>query len=228
MPDKILVVDDEPAIQNAIGFALSKAGLTYDVASDAEEAERLIDEDDISLVLLDWMLPGMSGIELVRQLKSDPATALLPIIIMTARGEEEDKVRGFDVGVDDYVTKPVSPRELVARIRAVLRRSGSPAMEVIQLGGLMLDATSHRVYVMGSEVALSTTEFEVLHLLMSNPERVFSRAQLLDLAWPRASNVGERTVDVHISSLRKALEPLAGNNKIQTVRGVGYRFSARS
>ena len=210
-----------------IGLALSKAGIAYDLASNAREAERLIEESGADLVLLDWMLPNVSGIELAGRLKANATTASLPIIMLTARGEEEDKIRGFEVGADDYITKPFSPKELVARIRAVLRRAGSKAADVIRLGDLVLDAGSHRVHVMDSEVQLSVTEFELLHILMSNPDRVFSRTQLLDLAWPRNVNVGERTIDVHISSLRKTLEPLHAGKMIQTVRGAGYRFSVR-
>ncbi len=225
MPAKILVVDDERAIRDMIGYALSKAGIAYELAESAQEAERLIEQACPDLVLLDWMLPGVSGIELARRLKSDPRTASLPIIMLTARGEEEDKVRGLDAGADDYITKPFSPKELAARIRAVMRRSGSRTVDVVEVGGVVLDTASHRVHVEGSEVRLSLTEFELLQVLMSNPDRVFSRAQLLDLVWPQNVNVGERTVDVHISSLRKAFEPFGGARRIQTVRGAGYRFS---
>lgn len=227
MSTRVLVVDDERSIRDLIGHALSKAGIAYDLASNAREAERLIEESGADLVLLDWMLPNVSGIELAGRLKANATTSSLPIIMLTARGEEEDKIRGFDVGADDYITKPFSPKELVARIRAVLRRAGSKAADVIRLGDLVLDAGSHRVHVMDSEVQLSVTEFELLHILMSNPDRVFSRTQLLDLAWPRNVNVGERTIDVHISSLRKALDPLDTGKMIQTVRGAGYRFSVR-
>lgn len=225
MPSKVLVVDDEHAIRDMIGFALSKAGIDYVNAETAEEAERLIDRSHPDLVLLDWMLPGVSGIEFARHLRSDPRTAMLPIIMLTARGEEEDRVRGLDIGADDYVTKPFSPKELVARIRAVLRRSGSQAVDIIEAGGLILNTVSHRVHARGNEVQLSQKEFQLLQVLMSNPDRVFSRAQLLDLVWPRDINVGERTVDVHISSLRKALEPFGGDRRVETVRGAGYRFS---
>lgn len=225
MPAKVLVVDDERAIRDMIGYALSKAGIAYELAETALDAERLIEESHSDLVLLDWMLPGVSGIELARRLKSDSRTASLPIIMLTARGEEEDKVRGLDVGADDYVTKPFSPKELAARIRAVLRRAGSRIVDVIEVGDVVLDTVSHRVHVKGTEVQLSLTEFELLQVLMSNPDRVFSRAQLLDLVWPRNVNVGERTVDVHISALRRALEPLGRDPRIQTVRGAGYRFA---
>lgn len=225
MPARVLVVDDEHAIREMIGFALSKAGFSYELAESAEEAECLIKQSCPDLVLLDWMLPGISGIELARGLKSDPSTAALPIIMLTARGEEEDKVRGLDVGADDYISKPFSPRELAARIRAVMRRAENRFADVIEIGGVVLDAFSHRVHVNGTEVELSLTEFELLHRLMSNPDRVFSRAQLLDLVWPQNVNVGERTVDVHIHSLRLALEPLEGVRRIQTVRGAGYRFA---
>jgi two-component system phosphate regulon response regulator PhoB len=227
MSVNVLVVDDEPSVREAISYALSRAAMNCELAEDARQAERAIETANFDLVLLDWMLPDFSGIELAQRLKSNPRTAPLPIIMLTARGEEEDKVRGFDVGADDYVTKPFSPRELVARIRAVLRRSGSPTAEVVQIGDLVLEVANHRVHVDGTELELSSTEFELLQVLMGNPDRVFTRTQLLDLAWPRNIHVGERTVDVHISALRKALEPLTAGVQIQTVRGVGYRFSTK-
>jgi two-component system phosphate regulon response regulator PhoB len=225
MPTKVLIVDDERAIRDMIGLALSKAGYAYEMAGSAQDAEHLIEEAPVDLVLLDWMLPDVSGIEFARRLRSDARTASLPIIMLTARGEEEDKVHGLNVGADDYVTKPFSPKELVARISAVLRRAGNRAVDVVEVGELTLDSGSRRVHAKGNEVVLSLTEFELLHLLMSNTERVFSRGQLLDLVWPRDVNVGERTVDVHVSSLRKALEPFEADRMIQTVRGAGYRFS---
>ena len=225
MPPRILIVDDEPAIREMIGFALSHAGIDYLIAGDTEQAEKLIAETSLDLILLDWMLPGVSGVKLAHRLRGDPVTSELPIIMLTARGEEEDKVRGLEVGADDYITKPFSPKELVARIRAVLRRSASRSLDEISVGGLILDNRSRRVRLDGAELNLSLTEFDLLNLLMSNPDRVYSRAQLLDLLWPQNVNVGERTVDVHISALRKTLEPSGRQNWIQTVRGAGYRFS---
>ncbi|MGI9418786.1 MAG: phosphate regulon transcriptional regulator PhoB [Geminicoccaceae bacterium] len=225
MLTKILIVEDERGIRDMIGYALSRAGISYAQATTSDEASRLIEQTHFDLVLLDWMLPDVSGIDLARRLREDSRTASLPIIMLTARGEEEDKVRGLDVGADDFVTKPFSPKELVARIRAVLRRAGGQTVDIIEAGGLILNTVSHRVHARGNEVQLSQKEFQLLQVLMSNPDRVFSRAQLLDLVWPRAINVGERTVDVHVSTLRKALEPFGGDHRVETVRGAGYRFS---
>lgn len=225
MQAKVLVVDDERAIREMISYALSKAGIAYELAETARDAKRFIEQSRADLVLLDWMLPGVSGIEFAQRLKSDSSTAALPIIMLTARDAEEDMVHGLDVGADDYITKPFSPKELIARIRAVVRRAGTHTCDIIEAGDLVLNTVSHRVHARGSEVELSLMEFELLQVLMSNPDRVFSRVQLLDLVWPRNVNVGERTVDVHVSLLRKALEPFGGGGRIQTVRGAGYRFS---
>ena len=226
MPTKILVVDDEHAIREMISYALSKAGIAYELAETVHEAEQLLEAFHVDLILLDWMLPDTSGVDWARQLRAHPDTARLPIIILTARGEEEDKVRGLNAGADDYVTKPFSPKELVARIHAVLRRAGVRTTESIEAGDLKLDAASRRVFVRSNEVRLSLTEFDLLQALMGNADRVFSRTQLLDIVWPRSVHVGERTVDVHVSSLRRALEPYGFDRCIQTVRGAGYRFSA--
>lgn len=225
MPPKVLVVDDELAIREMVKFALSHAGLDHDTAANADQAEALIAHSAPDLVLLDWMLPGVSGVELARRLRGNPETEALPIIMLTARGEEEDKVRGLEVGADDYMTKPFSPKELIARIRAVLRRSTNRTQEALTIGGIELDPRSRRVRVDDSELDLSLTEFDLLNLLMCNPDRVYSRAQLLDLIWPHNVTVGERTVDVHISALRKVLKPLGRHTWIQTLRGAGYRFS---
>jgi two-component system phosphate regulon response regulator PhoB len=178
------------------------------------------------LILLDWMLPNLSGIEYARQLKKAEYTRGVPIIILTARGEEEDKVRGLEVGADDYVTKPFSPRELLARIKAVLRRSAPQATdEAIELRGLALDPASHRVIAQGQPLDMGPTEFRLLHFFMTHPERVYSRRQLLDMIWGVNAYVEERTVDVHIRRLRKVLEPFGYDEVIETVRGVGYRLS---
>jgi len=180
------------------------------------------------LIILDWMLPGMSGIDFARKLKGDELTKIIPIIMLTARGEEVDKIRGLEVGADDYVTKPFSPRELNARIKAVLRRR-SPQMtdDPIELNGLRLDPTTHRVTGNNKTIELGPTEFKLLHYLMSNPERVHSRSQVLDRVWGDRVFVEDRTVDVHIRRLRLALEQTGHEDLIQTVRGVGYRFSAQ-
>jgi two-component system phosphate regulon response regulator PhoB len=192
-----------------------------------EQAQNIIRETLPDLVVLDWMLPGMSGIEFARRLKSDDYSKSIPIIMLTARGEEADKVRGLEVGADDYVTKPFSPRELNARIKAVLRRR-SPQMtdDPIEVGGLKLDPTTHRVTGNGDVLALGPTEFRLLHYLMSNPERVHSRSQVLDRVWGDRVFVEDRTVDVHIRRLRRALSVSGHEDMIQTVRGVGYRFSS--
>ncbi len=228
MAGKILVVDDEPAIREMIGFALSRAGFSYIEAADAAQAEATIDREIPDLILLDWMLPGQSGIEFVKQLRSDPLTRPVPVIMLTARGEEEDKVRGLKDGADDYVTKPFAPKELVARIEAVLRRIKPEATnEAVQVSGLLLDPLSHRVTADERDLDLAPTEFRLLHVLMTHPERVYSRDQLLDLVWGSNIHVGPRTVDMHVSNLRKALEASGHHRLIQTVHGSGYRFSTR-
>lgn len=228
MAGKILVVDDEPAIREMIGFALSRAGFSYVEAADAAQAESAINHETPDLILLDWMLPGQSGIEFVKLLRSDPVTRPVPVIMLTARGEEEDKVRGLRDGADDYVTKPFAPKELVARIEAVLRRMKPEATnETVQVSGLLLDPVSHRVTADERELDLAPTEFRLLHVLMTHPERVYSRDQLLDLVWGRNIHVGPRTVDMHVSNLRKALEASGHHRLIQTVHGAGYRFSTR-
>ncbi|HHH45186.1 MAG TPA: phosphate regulon transcriptional regulatory protein PhoB [Gammaproteobacteria bacterium] len=223
---RILVVEDEPAIRDMIGFALKQAGFQYDEAGDAEQALAAVASRPPDLVLLDWMLPGMSGADLVRRLRSEEITAGLPIIMLTARVGESDRVHGLELGADDYVTKPFSPRELIARINAVLRRSVVVTGEQpIEFDGLWLDPVGHRVRADGETLTLAPTEFRLLHFFMSHPDRVYSRGQLLDRVWGRGIFVEERTVDVHIRRLRKALAGRAYDRFIQTVRGTGYRFS---
>lgn len=228
MPANILVIEDEPAIQELLALNLTQAGHNPIRALSVEQAQQLMREMQPDLIILDWMLPGMSGIEFARRLKSDEYSKGIPIIMLTARGEESDKVRGLDVGADDYVTKPFSPRELTARIKAVLRRR-APQMtdDPIELGGLRLDPVTHRVSGNGAALDLGPTEFKLLHYLMSNPERVHSRAQVLDRVWGDRVFVEDRTVDVHIRRLRQALAASGHEEMIQTVRGVGYRFSAK-
>jgi len=228
MPANILVVEDEPAIQELLALNLTQAGHNAIRALSVEQALMLMREALPDLIILDWMLPGMSGIEFARRLKSDEFSKAIPIIMLTARGEETDKVRGLEVGADDYVTKPFSPRELNARIKAVLRRR-APQMtdDPIEVGGLRLDPTTHRVSGNGSALDLGPTEFRLLHYLMSNPERVHSRSQVLDRVWGDRVFVEDRTVDVHIRRLRRALSKSGHEEMIQTVRGVGYRFSAQ-
>jgi two-component system phosphate regulon response regulator PhoB len=229
MPATVLVVEDEPAIQALVSFNLKQAGHTVVQAESAEEASRLMKEAIPDLILLDWMLPGQSGIEFARRLKADRHTRDIPIIMLTARGEEMDRVRGLESGADDYVTKPFSPRELMARIKAVLRRR-APQMtdEPVEINGLVLNPVTHRVTGNGVPLNLGPTEFRLLHFLITHPERVHSRAQLLDQVWASHVFVEERTVDMHIRRLRRALEPTGHDALIQTVRGAGYRFSAQT
>ena len=228
MPANILVVEDEPAIQELLALNLSQAGHHHIRAYSVEQAQKLIIETLPDLIILDWMLPGMSGIDFARKLKTDELTKTIPIIMLTARGEEMDKVRGLEAGADDYLTKPFSPRELNARIKAVLRRL-APQMtdDPIEVNGLRLDPATHRVSGNGITLEFGPTEFRLLHYLMSNPERVHSRSQVLDRVWGDRVFVEDRTVDVHIRRLRRALAASGHENLIQTVRGAGYRFSAQ-
>jgi two-component system phosphate regulon response regulator PhoB len=228
MPANILVVEDEPAIQELLAINLAQAGHNPIRAMSVEQAQLLMRETQPDLILLDWMLPGMSGIEFARRLKADEYCKGIPIIMLTARVEEIDKIRGLEIGADDYVTKPFSPRELNARIKAVLRRR-APQMtdDPIEAGGLRLDPITHRVTGNGTAIDLGPTEFRLLHYLMSNPERVHSRSQVLDRVWGDRVFVEDRTVDVHIRRLRQALTASGHEDMIQTVRGVGYRFSAK-
>ncbi len=226
MAATILVVEDEPAIQELISYNLKQAGHQALKADNAEQAMNLVQNALPDLILLDWMLPGISGVELARRLRTDKRTRTIPIIMLTARSEEQDKLTGLETGADDYITKPFSPRELNARIKAVLRRR-APQMtdDVVQVGALKLDPASHRITGNNVPVELGPTEFRLLHFLMTHPERVHSRTQLLDQVWGDHVFVEERTVDVHIRRLRKALEPTTLDSLIQTVRGTGYRLS---
>ena len=227
MQKTILIVEDEKPIREMVAFALGRAGYELVEAGDIVEAYERIADKLPDLVLLDWMLPGASGIEFARRLKRDELTRDVPIVMLTARGEEEDKVSGLEAGADDYVTKPFSPRELLARIKAVLRRT-SPETEspVLDIAGLKLDQESYRVTAADEPVEMGPTEFRLLAFFMRHPDRVFSRTQLLDRVWGQNAYVEERTVDVHILRLRKALAPSGYDGLIQTVRGVGYRMSA--
>jgi two-component system phosphate regulon response regulator PhoB len=227
MAATILVVEDEPAIQELISYNLELAGHQTLRAENAEQALEMVHEALPDLVVLDWMLPGMSGVEFARRLRADKRTHAVPVIMLTARAEERDKLAGLDTGADDYITKPFSPRELSARVKAVLRRRAPQATDdVIEISGLKLDPASHRVLGNGTPVTLGPTEFRLLHFLMTHPERVYSRAQLLDNVWGDHVFVEERTVDVHIRRLRKALEPAGHDRLIETVRSAGYRFSS--
>lgn len=226
MSAKILVVEDEPAIQELLEFNVRQAGFEVMRAADADAAWKQMRATLPDMILLDWMLPGTSGLVLARQLRADARTRDIPIIMLTARGDERDKVQGLEAGADDYITKPFSPRELMARIRAVLRRH-VPQLpdETMTLGGLELSPSAHRVSANGTPVELGPTEFRLLHFFMTHAERVYSRAQLLDQVWGTQVFVEERTVDVHIRRLRAALESSGMDALIQTVRGSGYRFS---
>lgn len=225
---KILVVEDEQSIRDMLAFNLGRAGYAVERAGDGREARASIADGFPDVVLMDWMLPDISGLELTRQLKRDPDTKEIPVIMVTARAEEDDRVTGLDGGADDYIVKPFSPRELLARIRAALRRNSPGEDETVRVGELKLDQASHEVKVGDSEISLGPTEYRLLEFFMLHPDRVYSRAQLLDRVWGGNVYVEERTVDVHIRRLRKALTPYSYDKLIRTVRGSGYRFSPGS
>ncbi len=225
----ILVVEDEDAIRDMLVMVLEQAGFEVTEVASAEKAQMGLSHNTPDLILLDWMLPGISGIEFARRLKKDDAFRDIPIILLTARGEEEDKVRGLEIGADDYVTKPFSPKELVARINAVMRRSGKTSdARQIKLGDLLLDTEQHRLTIEGKGLDVSPTEFRLVHFFMMNPDKVYSRTQLLDQVWGRSVYIEERTVDVHIRRLRKILSEYGREEMVQTVRGFSYRFSVSS
>jgi len=226
---KILIIDDEPAIREMVAVALEMADFEVLEAENAQVGHSLIVDQRPDLVLLDWMLPQVSGIELARRLKRDDSTADVPIIMLTAKSEEDNKLQGLEGGADDYITKPFSTRELIARIRAVLRRTSAAAAEkAIQVEGLCLDPVSHRITASDSPVDMGPTEYRLLEFFMSHQERAYSRTQLLDQVWGANVYVEDRTIDVHIRRLRKALEPFGFDRFIQTVRGTGYRFSTKT
>jgi two component transcriptional regulator, winged helix family len=224
----ILVVEDEDSIAEMLRFGLERAAYRVQSAANVTEARLRVADERPDLVLLDWMLPGTSGLEYARELKAAPQTREVPLIMLTARGEEEDKIRGLNIGCDDYVAKPFSLPELLARIAAVLRRSlPGGEEERLQFNGLEIDGASQRVTARGEPVRLGPTEYRLLHFFMSHPERVHTREQVLDRVWGQNVYVEERTVDVHIRRLRKALEDHGYDAMIQTVRGSGYRFSEK-
>jgi two-component system phosphate regulon response regulator PhoB len=231
LPSTILVVEDEPAIQELIAVNLTFAGHKVLRAADAEQATTLVRAELPDLVLLDWMLPGASGVQFARQLRADERTREVPVIMLTARSNESDKVDGLEAGADDYVTKPFSPKELMARIKAVLRRRAPQLTDdIVDIGGLVLDPATHRLSGTAPDGARRTldigpTEFRLLHFFMTHPERVYSRAQLLDHVWGDHVFLEERTVDVHIRRLRHALSPTEHHHLVETVRGSGYRFA---
>jgi two-component system, OmpR family, phosphate regulon response regulator PhoB len=229
MPASILIVEDEPAILELIGVNLEHAGYETLRAASAEEATRLLGDVLPDLMLLDWMLPGQSGLALARRLRGDSRTRELPIIFLTARADEPDKVAGLEAGADDYITKPFSTKELVARIRALLRRRKPQHGDApVEVGGLRLDPLAHRVTGHGRVLNLGPTEFRLLHYLLTHPNRVYSRAQLLDEVWGDHVFIEERTVDVHIRRLRQAIEPTGHDALIETVRGSGYALRSEA
>lgn len=228
MARRILVVEDETAIREMICFVLEQNGFQPIEAEDYDTALSFLIDPYPDLVLLDWMIPGGSGIQVIKQMKRENNTRDIPIIMLTAKGEEEDKVKGLETGADDYVIKPFSPKELVARVKAILRRlSPMSSEDVIEFNGLNLDPVSHRVTSQDKPIDMGPTEFKLLHFFMTHPERVYSREQLLNYVWGTNVYVEDRTVDVHIRRLRKAIEQDGHDRMIQTVRGTGYRFSAR-
>jgi len=224
---KVLVVEDEPAIAELIAVNLRHNGFVPVWAEDGPSAQRELDAVLPDVILLDWMLPSQSGLQLARKWRGDARTRGIPILMLTARGDEPDKVAGLDAGADDYITKPFSTQELLARIRAVLRRRAPEQVtEAVELGGLLLDAATHRVMYLGTELRMGPTEFRLLRYFMKHPERVHSRAQLLDKVWGDHVFIEERTVDVHVKRLREALGQAGA--MIETVRGAGYRFSGQA
>lgn len=225
----VLVVEDEDAIREMLAMVLEQSGFEAAQCADAEVANLILQERLPDLIVLDWMLPGISGIEWARRLKKDQFYREIPIILLTARGEEEDKVRGLEIGADDYMTKPFSPKELIARIRAVLRRTGKiQDLAQITLGDLILDSEQHRLTIGDKQLDVSPTEFRLMQFFMTHPDKVYSRTQLLDQVWGRSVYIEERTVDVHIRRLRKILAEYGREEMVQTVRGFGYRFSLAS
>lgn len=221
----VMLIEDEADIREMLSLPFQRSGIELIEAASAEQCLDLLARKVPDALIVDWMLPGMSGVELVRRVRLDPVTADLPLLMLTARGEESDKLKSFDVGIDDYVTKPFSPKELIARIKALMRRAGSPEDGKLRAGEIHLDCAAHRLSVGGAAVHIGPTEFRLLEWLMRHPDRAFERARLLDRVWGRNVYLEERTVDVHVLRLRKVLAPFGLDAAIQTVRGVGYRFS---
>lgn len=229
MPIKVLIVDDEASIRDMLVFSLSRVKMEALTANDATSALAIISDNRPDIILLDWMMPGISGIDLARRLRADPTTRDLPIIMLTARSTENDRVNGLETGCDDYIVKPFSPRELIARINSLLRRTAATAGEnLLQAGKLELDIQAHKILSADKEIQLAPTEYRLLEFFIRHPDRAYSRSQLLDQVWGGNVYVEERTVDVHIRRVRKILQELGLDNYIQTVRGFGYRFSAHN
>lgn len=228
MATSILIVEDEPEIRELLNFSLVRAGFDVAEAASGEMALLYLDNKLPDILIVDWMLPGMSGVELAKRLRRIELTNKLPILMLTARSEETDLLKSFESGIDDYMSKPFSPRELVARIKALLRRSGVPEDDTVESSGIRIDLVSHRVTIAGTDINISPTEYRLLELLMRNPDRVFGRDQLLDRVWGRSIYIETRTVDVHILRLRKVLKPFGLDNTVQTIRSVGYRFTPKN
>lgn len=229
MSAKILVVEDEAAIQELLQFSLTQAGYKVQIAPSAEHAQHVVSSMLPDLIILDWMLPKASGIDFAKRLRADERTRAVPIIMLTARSDEQDKILGLETGADDYLTKPFSPRELLARMKAVLRRRAPQRTDdAVEFAGLRLDPVTHRVFAGEQKLDMGPTEFRLLHFLMTHPERVHSRTQLLDQVWGDHIFVEERTIDVHIRRLRCALAPARLDGCVQTVRGLGYRLSTQA
>jgi two-component system phosphate regulon response regulator PhoB len=225
MATSVLIVEDEPEIREMLNFSLTRAGFTVIEAATGEMALQRLDSHLPNILIVDWMLPGMSGVELAKRLRREELTSALPLLILTARNEETDVLKSFESGIDDYMSKPFSPKELVARIKALLRRSGAPENDVLEPSGIRIDLVSHRLTIEGKNINIGPTEYRLLELLMRNPDRVFERDQLLDRVWGRSSYIETRTVDVHVLRLRKVLKPFGLDGTVQTVRSVGYRFT---
>ena len=221
----VLIVEDEPEIREMLNFSLTRAGFTVIEAATGEMALQRLDTDLPDILIVDWMLPGMSGVELAKRIRRDELTSALPLLMLTARSEETDVLKSFESGIDDYMSKPFSPKQLVARIKALLRRSGAPENDVLEASGIRIDLVSHRLTIEGKNINIGPTEYRLLELLMRNPDRVFERDQLLDRVWGRSSYIETRTVDVHVLRLRKVLKPFGLDGTVQTVRSVGYRFT---
>ena len=226
MPPYILVVEDEPDIRELLDFAISRSGFSVIEAETAEDALKVLDRGTPELIIIDWMLPGMSGVEFAKRVRGNPNTKNIPIIMLTAKSDESNKLKGLDTGADDYMTKPFSPKELIARIKAVLRRK-SPELvdEPISIKGLALDPNKHLLQYNNKTITIGPTEFKLLNFFMKNPDRVFSRNQILDKIWGNKSDIDDRTVDVHIKRLRDTLKISGQESLIKTIRGIGYRLS---
>ena len=228
MATSILIVEDEPEIRELLNFSLVRSGFDVAEAASGEMALLYLNNKLPDILIVDWMLPGMSGVELAKRLRRIELTNKLPILMLTARSEETDLLKSFESGIDDYMSKPFSPRELVARIKAQLRRSGVPEDDTVEASGIRIDLASHRVTIAGTDINIAPNEYRLLELLMRNPDRVFERDQLLDRVWGRSIYIETRTVDVHILRLRKVLKPFGLDNTVQTIRSVGYRFTPKN